>query len=303
MVGETLKNLLEPVGIEVRLEVSVVSAPPKVDLILIKRDGDVWTEKQRLFLADGLRDLEVDHILVELKVTENLNKKTLTWISMYDALYLETAKLERNQLLSVIMSSITPKREYLERYAFQPVGLSGVYDTKPLWGGVIRLILLNELADEAHNAPLKCFASHQEERKKAFKTIKQTELFRLSVSFGRIIVGLWRLLMKGSLNSPEMEGITPEYVVQLGKDWLDLLVDTTPDEELFALPKFEHHLVQRIKDGRQEEAATILLKQIRRKFGNLPEWVSTKVGIADVELIETWSDNFVFANSIEDVFA
>ncbi|MBF0429534.1 MAG: DUF4351 domain-containing protein [Magnetococcales bacterium] len=56
------------------------------------------------------------------------------------------------------------------------------------------------------------------------------------------------------------------------------------------------------QDGRQEEAATMLLKQMRRKFGQLPDWVATKVTSANLELIETWGDNFVFANSVDDVF-
>ncbi|MBF0191599.1 MAG: cytosolic protein [Magnetococcales bacterium] len=58
-----------------------------------------------------------------------------------------------------------------------------------------------------------------------------------------------------------------------------------------------------IQIGRQEEAASMLLKLIRRKFGATPDWVTEKVKLANLELIETWSDNFVFANSVDDVFA
>ncbi|MEO5376251.1 MAG: Rpn family recombination-promoting nuclease/putative transposase [Magnetococcus sp. DMHC-6] len=54
--------------------------------------------------------------------------------------------------------------------------------------------------------------------------------------------------------------------------------------------------------GRQEEAASMLLKQMRRKFGQTPDWVAPKVMAANLELIEIWSDNFVFANSVDDVF-
>ncbi len=57
------------------------------------------------------------------------------------------------------------------------------------------------------------------------------------------------------------------------------------------------------KKGRQEEAASMLLKQMRRKFGQTPDWVNEKVKAANLELIETWSDNFVFANSMDEVFA
>ncbi|MBF0179024.1 MAG: DUF4351 domain-containing protein [Magnetococcales bacterium] len=109
--------------------------------------------------------------------------------------------------------------------------------------------------------------------------------------------------MQGSLNSPEMEGITPEQVALLGREWLDFLVDTTPDAELTAIPKLEHLLVRRRQEGRQEEAAFMLLKQLRRKFGSTPDWVAEQVKTANLESIEKWSDNFVFANSVDEVFA
>ncbi|MEO5347986.1 MAG: hypothetical protein H7834_16665 [Magnetococcus sp. YQC-9] len=225
LVGATLKELLEPVGIEVRVEVPVTSTPPRADLILIRRQQGAWTQEQRLLLADGLWDLEADHLLAELKITESLHEQTLSRLSMYDTLFLESAGLQRQQLQSVLIAAISPRPEFVERFAFMPAGPRGVYQSQPLWGGAIRLILLNELADEKRNAPLKCFASRREERKKAFQTIKQTGLFRISVAFGQTVVGLWRLLMQGSLNSPEMEGVTPEQVALLGREWFDFLLE------------------------------------------------------------------------------
>ncbi|MEO5334862.1 MAG: Rpn family recombination-promoting nuclease/putative transposase [Magnetococcus sp. YQC-5] len=56
------------------------------------------------------------------------------------------------------------------------------------------------------------------------------------------------------------------------------------------------------KEGRQEEAISMLLKLMHRKFGQTPDWVVEKVKAANLELIETWSDNFVFANSVDEVF-
>ncbi|MEO5334321.1 MAG: DUF4351 domain-containing protein [Magnetococcus sp. YQC-5] len=299
LVGATLKSLLEPVGIEVRWEVPVVSLPPKADIILIQRKEEGRTEEQRLLLADGLRDLDANHILAELKITESLNEKTLTWLSMHDTLYLETAKLERYQLQSVIMSAITPRQEYLEQFAFEPVGPNGVYQSNPFWGGNIRLILLNELADEPHNAPLKCFSSRQEERKKAFKTIRQSGLNKLSVSFGQIINGLWRLLMKGSLNTPEMEGVTSDYMIQFGKDLFVAIMDATPDEELFSLPRFEHRLVQEQRGGE----ARMLTRQLQRRFGTVPDWANEKIAKADMAALEEWGLRILDAQSLDDLLS
>ncbi|MBF0132276.1 MAG: DUF4351 domain-containing protein [Magnetococcales bacterium] len=309
LVGETLKVLLEPVGIEVRMEVPVVSAPPIADLILIQRKevGEQgWTQEQRLRLADGLCDLDADQILVELKITESLNEDALMQFSVYDHLYLKSSQLKRHQLRGVIISSITSQKDFLSKYSFKPIGPVGVYECKPTWGGVVRLIFLNELADESRNAPLKCFASRQDEQKKAFATIKYAGLFNLSVAFGQMIVGLWRLKMKGALNSPDMEGITPEYVAQLGKEWFESMVDATPEEELFSLPKFEHRLVQEHRDGHQEGErdgeAKILMRQLQRRFGIVPEWVREKVAKAELSFLENWSLRIFDAQSLDDIF-
>ncbi|MBF0137000.1 MAG: hypothetical protein HQL65_12240, partial [Magnetococcales bacterium] len=117
LVAETLKTLLEPVGIEVRSEVQVVSAPPKADLILIQQNKSGRTDEQRLLLADGLWDLDADHILAELKITESLDENSLSQLSVYDYLYLGTANLQRHQLRSILISSISPRSEFLERFA------------------------------------------------------------------------------------------------------------------------------------------------------------------------------------------
>lgn len=302
LVGETLKVLLEPVGIEVRTEVQVASVPPKADLILIQRKENVkggWTHEQRLRLADGLRDLDTDQILAELKITESLNEKTLDWLSMYDTLYLNAAALERHQLRSVVISSITSRREFLERYAFKPVGPVGVYESQPLWGGAVRLIFLNELADEPQNAPLKCFASRWDEQKKAFATIKHAELFKISKAFGQIVFGLWRLQMRSESNCFEMEGVTPEYVTQLGKEWFEFMVEATPEDELFSLPKFEHRLIQE----RRESEARMLTRQLQCRFGAVSDWAREKITKAESSSLEEWGLRMLVVSSLEDVFS
>lgn len=166
-------------------------------------------------------------------------------------------------------------------------------------GGVVRLIFLNELADETQNAPLKCFASRQDEQKKAFKTIKHAELFKLSEAFGQILVGLWRLKMKNTMDNPEMEGITPEYVMQLGKEWFKSMVDATPDEELFSLPKLEHRLLQEHREGE----IAVLTRQLQRRFGIAPEWASEKIAKANLSSLEEWELRILDAQTLDDVFS
>ncbi|MEO5355612.1 MAG: DUF4351 domain-containing protein, partial [Magnetococcus sp. XQGC-1] len=57
------------------------------------------------------------------------------------------------------------------------------------------------------------------------------------------------------------------------------------------------------QEGRQEGEAAILLKQMRRKFGQVPGEITEKVTSAKLEFIEIWSENILFANSLDDVFA
>ncbi|MBF0414743.1 MAG: Rpn family recombination-promoting nuclease/putative transposase [Magnetococcales bacterium] len=57
-----------------------------------------------------------------------------------------------------------------------------------------------------------------------------------------------------------------------------------------------------LQEGRQEEAATLLLRQMQRKFGQVPGEITEKVRSANLELIELWVDNFVFASSMDEVF-
>ncbi|MBF0427035.1 MAG: DUF4351 domain-containing protein [Magnetococcales bacterium] len=55
-------------------------------------------------------------------------------------------------------------------------------------------------------------------------------------------------------------------------------------------------------EAQREKAATILLRQMCRRFGEIPaRWID-QVNAAELELIETWSDNILVARSIEEVF-
>ncbi|MBF0110922.1 MAG: hypothetical protein HQL76_17280, partial [Magnetococcales bacterium] len=131
LVGETLRTLLQPVGIDVLLEVPVVVDAPKADLILIRRQPGGWTREQRLLLADGIRDLEAERILIELKITESLTDAGLSQLAMYDTLYRNKERLPRSQLQSILISSSSTRRETLDRFGFVPVGPEGVHESRP----------------------------------------------------------------------------------------------------------------------------------------------------------------------------
>ncbi|MGN7610471.1 hypothetical protein ACQZV8_00110 [Magnetococcales bacterium HHB-1] len=147
-----LRSVLQPVGVDVLSEVTVVENPA-TDLLLIRRKGAFWTKEQQLFLADGLRDLSADHVLIELKVRESITASAFKQISAYDHFYLQRKALDREQLQSVLVSAITPRGDILKQFSFEPMEAPGVYICRDSpWGENLRVILLNRLDRKPHNA-------------------------------------------------------------------------------------------------------------------------------------------------------
>ncbi|MBF0427833.1 MAG: Rpn family recombination-promoting nuclease/putative transposase [Magnetococcales bacterium] len=96
----------------------------------------------------------------------------------------------------------------------------------------------------------------------------------------------------------------------------EIIMQVKPEEETEMMSQFAQEILNNGKpewatmvrqegwqEGRKDEAAAMLLKQMRRKFGQTSDWATEKVRSANLELIEIWSDNFVFANSVDEVFA
>ncbi|MBF0137537.1 MAG: Rpn family recombination-promoting nuclease/putative transposase [Magnetococcus sp. DMHC-1] len=118
------------------------------------------------------------------------------------------------------------------------------------------------------------------------------------------------------LQGPEQRDLRRTFAGWLSRILLPRLFKKNPDipnciPEMNDLKEVHTMLAETVEgwtrdwehNGRRKEAAVILLKQLRRKFGQVPEQITAKVTAADLELIETWSENFVFANSMDEVFA
>jgi hypothetical protein len=109
----------------------------------------------------------------------------------------------------------------------------------------------------------------------------------------------------------------------------DLLTHGSDMEKIFSVyrfldiiltlnPKFELEYVRRAKEidrefnmnltltaerhGYQQGEAHILVNQLKVKFAEVPEDYVKKINSADTSTLERWSTNFVFANSIDEVF-
>lgn len=56
-------------------------------------------------------------------------------------------------------------------------------------------------------------------------------------------------------------------------------------------------------EGRQEGAAITLQSQLTRKFGTLSDDIEHRIQTATSAQLETWSLNFVDADTLDEVFA
>ncbi|MEO5347970.1 MAG: Rpn family recombination-promoting nuclease/putative transposase [Magnetococcus sp. YQC-9] len=85
-----------------------------------------------------------------------------------------------------------------------------------------------------------------------------------------------------------------------------------PEEEVAMMSQFAREILSNNRpewvaevvrqDGLHDGKADTLLKLTRRKFGQTPDWVAEKVKAASLEQIEAWSENVLFANSVDEVF-
>ncbi|MBF0462074.1 MAG: Rpn family recombination-promoting nuclease/putative transposase [Magnetococcales bacterium] len=55
--------------------------------------------------------------------------------------------------------------------------------------------------------------------------------------------------------------------------------------------------------GRQEEGASMLTRQLQRRFGNVPVWASEKIAQAELSSLEEWSLRILDAPTLESVLA
>ncbi len=229
LLGRLLEALLSPVGISVETEVTVLADPPRADILLLRRQGKQWSEAQRQRLADGLRDTQADHLLIEFKYRESLNEEALAQLLGYDFFYRQHRKLKRKAVAGFVISSRTPTSDILKQMDYRPTDRPGVFASDHPLLKPLRIILLNQLSPSPHNVPLKCFASRRQEQQKSFAVLQDSGLLESSSTVERLIIGLWRLLMK---NAPEIDELTPEYVMQVGQEWIDALLKAMPTDTL-----------------------------------------------------------------------
>ena len=64
----------------------------------------------------------------------------------------------------------------------------------------------------------------------------------------------------------------------------------------------EKGLKQGLEQGTQQGQVRMLARQLAHRFGQLPSWVSERLGKASVDELEAWAEAVLSAESIETVF-
>ena len=239
LLGKHLELLLTPVGITVQTEPQVMSEPPKVDILLLRREGTVWTPAQASLLPDGIRQSRASHILLEFKFTESVNGQVMQQAIGYDYFYRQAQQLGDGDAQSFVVSSRKPRAHVLLTYGYTLTEHAGVYHSaNPLLYN-IPLLVLNELAIVPHNAFIQCFASRRRVREQAFHLLGKMDEQIVNAAFWDFFVGL-----RGSLTKGETEmdqelldyGLTPEKILEAGKfmrkNWISRLTAAEIDELL-----------------------------------------------------------------------
>jgi hypothetical protein len=219
LLGAFLKELLLPVNIHVETEAKVMIDSPRIDILLLRRDEPEWTAEQMALLPDGIRNTKATNLLLEFKYTESLNDDAIQQTLGYDFLYKQNKKLKSEQVQSFLLSARKPQKSTLKKLGYRITQYQGVYHSHFRILKKVILLSLNELSNEPHNAYIKCFASHRQEKAMAFNVLENQAYSSLTtklINFIDGLKGIWFTLPKGEDMNLEL---TPEMITAWGEKW------------------------------------------------------------------------------------
>lgn len=229
LLGRLLELALTPVGISVETEVQITSDSPRVDILLLRREGNAWTPEQKDLLPDGVRDSQAGYILLEFKYSESLTLDGVLQGLGYAYFFRTGRRLNPEDVAMFILSARTPQQGRLNELGYVASETPGVYDGANIYTDQTQLLVLNELGNAPHNAFIKLFASRRRKKLEAMRALSQArglpdDLFDLVDG----LQVLWSL--REGVNMGET--LTPERVIELGREAKQLLLQHLSAEEL-----------------------------------------------------------------------
>ncbi len=219
-LGKDFDLVFTPLGLDILLEKLALTEPPRVDVVIIRRNTPEWTAEQYAFLPDGIRQSWASHVLIEHKQTESVNLSVFKQALIYDELYAQGHRLKQEEVQTFILSARTPKPQALREAGFTQSELAGVYHSDNPFAARLTLISLNELSPELHNAFVQCFATKRRIRETAFEQLMNLGWERMSDAFWDFLMGLqkeWEAKGGEMRVKKEVQYLTPEMVMEEGR--------------------------------------------------------------------------------------
>ncbi len=237
ILAKLLELLLAPLGVTVQSEVSVMSDPPKLDILLVRRSGRRWSEQQLRLLCDGLRNVLAATLIIEFKFSESLTVEALRQALGYDYFFRTAQKLAESEVATFVMVARTPRSGVLAQLGYEVGETPGVYRTRQPVLERVQVIVLNQLQPEVHNFFVQQFASQRQVRKAAFEGLRQMDEGQLSDAVMELAFGLAGrfAVQEGEMGKvkeqEEQEVITSESLMKLGREIRRMVVATMKPEE------------------------------------------------------------------------
>ncbi len=266
LLGTLLEELLPQVNIDVTIEAPIMSQPPRVDVLLLRRQNEKWTTEQRSLLPDGIRDTKASHVLLEFKYTESINWESFRQVIGYEFLYRETKQLTHQQIQPFILSAKKTQPRRLIKFGYKMSKHKGVYHSSHPLLKRIPLISLNELSNAPYNAWAKCFASQKNQKEEAFSLLRQHTFQYLTIELEWFLAGLYEYWFDKQGEDMKRE-LTTERVIELGKIWGETYLSTLKTEDLLPYLKPEDVLAspiyQQWRENTLQQAVQQAVQQTR----------------------------------------
>jgi hypothetical protein len=287
LLGKIFEELLTPVNVTVKTGVRIMAESPEADVLLIRRNQPEWTEAQRNLLPDGIRDTEADHVLIEFKYSESVNRDALFQALTYRYLYLKVQKLRPEQLHTVIISSKTPSKQFRMDFGYQESDRPGVLHSNNVMLDVLHILVLNDISDAPYNLFIKCFASRQKEKERSFNKLFESNWKQLSATLPQIFMGMRGIFASTQEEKDIMEyELTPERVIEIGKSFEDAFLAYLPIEK-------------RLKGLKPEDIFSIF-KPEERIAGLKPEERIAGLKLEDILGSSSYEDIMAYVNKRKD---
>ncbi|KPA18476.1 hypothetical protein MHK_001298 [Candidatus Magnetomorum sp. HK-1] len=300
LFGSMMKEALIPLNLEVESNYEVGKGPPKLDVLIIRRTGDSWTDEQLDFLPDGIRQKKCRYVILELKYTESINQIAIFQTLGYFGSYLKIKGISIDDACTFLVSAKTPNNKTLSKLNFEKKQIKGVYEPKVDILKPLSLITLNDLSDKNYNLWIKLFSSKKKQKLSVLQKILSLDLKKISQELIVIlfkIMNFWNKTGEVSMQTIKKE-INSEFLNGIDEDLVNFFLSFTkpelvarqlkPEERLMGLKPED--VIPRFKPedrlmGLKPEDRLMGLKPEDRLMGLKPE---DRLNGIDIETIEKY---------------